>query len=280
MLKSLQNKKTSKKVESDHIKSAPASRRSGQQSVLTPVEGLTAEGILSLQRTVGNRTVTDMLTQTTTEMAQREVKGSDTFKKKFEEAEKVLKNSTTGKEALAVVAKYSIDVKEGTAGGGSEYSASANAMMIDPNENAVDVALTFVHEVNHAKAYHEGKWADPKKQSRDEYIKAEIQEEAEGTVKSIETKIELEGTKIDVSKASFPLESQYRKAYKAAVDKAKAADATKSESDLKIIGRKAGMARVVKGFYDGEVIISTSKAPVTYPDYYGGIWDKKNKAKK
>jgi hypothetical protein len=280
MRKSLQKKKTSKKTEPDHFKSAPTHLRSSQQSVLAPVEELTPEGILTLQRTVGNRTVTVMLTQTATEMVQRMVKGSKKFKKKFKEAEKVLNASKTGKEALVIVAQYKIDVKEGTAGGGSEYSASSNAMKIDPKETAVEVALTFVHEVNHAKAYHEGKWADPKKLSREDYIKAEIKEEADGTVKSIETKIELEGTKIDVSKASFPLERQYRKAYKAAVDQAKATDARKRRSELKRIGRKAGRARVIKGFYDGEVIISTSKAPVTYPDYYGKIWDKKNKKKK
>jgi len=279
MSRTHQKTEIAKKSVAVRSKPTAAQHQPLQPPVLKPVEELTAEGILSLQRSAGNRAVTSMLAQTTIGMVQREVKGSDEFKKKFEEAEKVLKSSDTGKEALDVVTKYKIDVKEGAAGGGSEYSASENAMKIDSTESAVDVALTFVHEVNHAKAYHEGKWAEPTKLSRDEYIKAEINEEAEGTVKSIEAKMELEGTKIDVSKASFPLESQYRKAYKAAVDKAKAEDPKKSDADLKAIGRKAGLARVVKGFYDGEVIISTSKAPVTYPVYYGNIWDEKNKKK-
>jgi hypothetical protein len=202
---------------------------------------------------------------------------SNDEKNKFEEVKKILNQSQTGQEALANMKKYDVKVKKGTPGGGSEYKASGNAMVIDPNESATETALTFVHEMHHATMYHEGKWADVKTLSRRDYITKEIEEESEGTVKSIETKIELEGTKIDVSKATFPLEKEYRTAYKAAVDAAKAKDPKTSEEDLKRIGREAGRKRVIKGFWDGEVVISTSKAPVTYPDYYGKIWDDAHK---
>lgn len=48
------------------------------------------------------------------------------------------------------------------AGGGSVYNPNDNSMVIDDNESAVDAALTFVHEMNHARYAHEGLAADPK----------------------------------------------------------------------------------------------------------------------
>jgi hypothetical protein len=113
-----------------------------------------------------------------------------------------------------------------------------------------------------------------------------VEEEAEGTVKSIEAKIELEGTKIDVSKASFPLEQKYREVYKAAADAARAKlpkhrgliGTMIDEERLKEVGRKAGNERVIKGFMDEEVVTSNTKE--SYPNYYGKFWDKVNKKSK
>jgi hypothetical protein len=196
-------------------------------------------------------------------------------KKRFEEIKKILETIPTGQEALKLREKYKVKVELSAPGGGSVYDSSSNTMFIDPNHSNQRAALAFVHEMNHARYHHEGLSADVKSLSREEYVKKMVEEEAEGVIKSIEAKIELEGTTIDVSGTSYPLETEYRQAYKAAVDAAKLKDPTTSEEDLKRIGREAGKKRVTKGFMDGEVRTSNTKE--TYPDYYGKYWDKVNK---
>ncbi len=198
-------------------------------------------------------------------------------KKKFEEIKKVLNTLPTGKEALKIMEDYKVGVKFAE-GVGSYYEESSNAMVIDSKESSADAALTFVHEMNHAKYHHTGISADAKTLTREKYVEKMVEEEAEGTVKSIEGEIELEGAKAAAAKASFPLDKQYREAYKAAADAAKAKNPKISEVELKKLGREAGKKRVIKGFMDGEVVTSTTKEP--YKDYYGKYWDKVHKEEK
>ena len=195
---------------------------------------------------------------------------SDAQKKRAEAINKILETIPTGKEAIAIGKKY--DVKLAESKEGSKYDPPSNTIYISSAEDDKEAALTFVHEMNHAKYAKEGKSADVEKLGKEEYVKKWVEEEAEGTVKSIEAKIELEGTKIDVSKTGFPLEAEYRKAFKDAVDAAKLKDPKKSEEDLKKIGREAGKARVTQGFMNGEVVGNISKKP--YPDKYREYWDK------
>ncbi|MEQ8755500.1 MAG: DUF4157 domain-containing protein [Coleofasciculus sp. G1-WW12-02] len=194
-------------------------------------------------------------------------------KKRFEEIKKVLDTIPTGKEALKLMDNYAAGVNF-AAGGGSYYDSASNSMVIDSNEPPAKAALTFVHEMNHAKYHHQKLSADVSSLSREEYVKKMVEEEAEGTVKSIEAKIELEGTDIDVSKASFPLETEYREAFKAAVDSEKTKNIDVGEEKLKTVGREAGKKRVTQGFMNGEVV--TSNTGESYPDYYGKYWDKVN----
>jgi hypothetical protein len=204
-------------------------------------------------------------------------------KKKLEEMKTILDASATGKEALKLMEDHKVAVKF-KPGGGSYFDSSSNSMVIDSHETAANSALTFVHEMNHARYHHEGLSADVTSLSREDYVKKMVEEEAEGTVKSIEAKIELEGTKIDGSKASFPLEKEYRKAYKASIDAAKAKLPKRGligtmidEARLLVAARIAGKERVIKGFMDGEVVTSNTKE--SYSKYYGKYWDKVNKNK-
>lgn len=174
----------------------------------------------------------------------------------------------TGVEAIKRKEDYNIGV-EFIAGGGSYYDSAGGKMIIDANESAGDAALTFIHEMHHAYYDKEGLGANVVDLSRDEYVAGMVKEEAEGTVKSIEGKIELEATDFDTSGVGFPLETEYRTAYKTAYDAAIAGK--KSEEEAKADARKAGMERVIKGFMDGEVV--TSNSGESYPDYYGNYWD-------
>ena len=53
----------------------------------------------------------------------------------------------------------------------------------------------------------------------------------------------------------------------------KKADSTK----LDAAGKSAGREAVLKGFKEGKVLTGTTGE--TYPDYYGKIWDKKNRTR-
>lgn len=145
-------------------------------------------------------------------------------------------------------------------------------MVIDSNHSAGRAALAFVHEMNHAYYHKIGLRPDITALGREEYVNAKVSEEAEGVVKSIEAKIELEGTDVSITGLSYPLETEYREAYKARYDELIAAG--KSEEEAGSTARITGMERVIKGFMDGEV--STSNSGQSYPEYYGEAWDEVN----
>jgi hypothetical protein len=187
---------------------------------------------------------------------------------KWTKVKEILEKTPTGKEALKRMTDYSITV-EFVAGGGSYYDGSASKMVIDANHSPERASLSFVHEMNHAYYDKEGKTADASTESREDYVKKMVDEEAEGVVKSIEAKIELEGTDVSTTGLSYPLETEYRTAYKKCYDDAIAAK--KPEDEAKAMARIAGMARVKKGFMDGEVVTSTDGK--SYPTFYGDYWD-------
>jgi hypothetical protein len=193
-------------------------------------------------------------------------------RERVEAIRQILQQSDSGRAALEQKEEYGVEVRAGRAGGGSFFSSSSNSITLDAGESNEEAALTFVHEMNHARYFHEGIGADVESMTREEYVNSMIEEESEGTVRSIETKIELEGTDIDVSGATFPLEGEYRQAYQTAVEAARAEDPERSDDELQRIGRNAGKQRVTQGFTNGEVVTSTSPQ-VPYPQYYGQIWD-------
>jgi hypothetical protein len=200
---------------------------------------------------------------------------AETDAQRQEEIKNILKECPTGREAMKVEEDYQVTVKSGPEGQGSYYNPATNEVFIDSRESSESAALTYVHEMNHAKYANEGRTANEHSLSRDAYVKNMVEEEAEGTVKSIEAKMELEGTRADVSSTSFPLETEYRQAYQNAVDTAKAQNPEITEDQLKDVGRQAGKERVTEGFMNGEVV--TSNTGESYPDYYGEYWDKVNK---
>lgn len=204
---------------------------------------------------------------------------ADYNQERFAEIKAIAGAVPTGQEALTLFETHHVGVTF-QPGGGSYFDPDGNTMVIDQHERPATAALTFVHEMNHARYHHEGKTADLSDETlpRKEYVRRMVEEEAEGTVKSIEAKVELEGTAIDVSKASFPLEGQYRRAFAAAVRAAKKKDPATADDALKAAGRAAGKDRVTKGFMRGEVL--TSNTSETYPRYYGKAWDKAHKKKK
>ena len=99
----------------------------------------------------------------------------------------------------------------------------------------------------------------------------EIEEEAEGEVRCIEAKMQLEEMGVHVPGLAAALELQFREAFEAAVASAKAEHGGISEGELYDLGREAGKRRIIKGFIDGEIVRSTDYQ--TFPSAYGQRWD-------
>jgi hypothetical protein len=195
-------------------------------------------------------------------------KSEPTDAERWEKIKAILEQTPTGKEALKRKDDLGIPVSFDT-GHGSRYDNGT--IIIDTKKTPAQSALTFVHEMNHAHRHKNGMQADIETETREGYISKMIDEEAEGVVKSIACKMELEGTKVNTKGLSYPLEQEYRKAYKKAYKKAK----KDKKADAEAIGRAAGVAVVKQGFMDGKVFTSTDLN--TYPIYYGDIWDMKHK---
>jgi hypothetical protein len=216
--------------------------------------------------------------------------------KSFDDIKKILETIPTGKAALKTMADLKIEAKF-VKGAGCYFDPITDTMILDPDYTLNMLAMAFVHEMNHATARAKsikgnlkslsqaeiatkmtaGNVAELKTLSRDAYIKNRVNEEAEGVVKSIEAKIELEGMKVDLSKDEFPLEKDYRDAYKLGVNDARKTHPMFSDVGLRDFGREAGKQAVIKGFMDGKVVTSNSKE--TYGSYYGKDWDRFHPAK-
>jgi hypothetical protein len=192
-------------------------------------------------------------------------------KNTIKEAKGILDTIPTGKKALAIRKKYDVKVVANDAGSGSAFDSAKNKVGIDRSENAQTAALTFIHEMNHAQQFHKGESADVENLGRAEYVNKELEEETEGTVRSIEGKMELRANKVDVSKAETALETEFLEAYNKAIAAHKITNPKATEGDLYTVGRAAGWKRVREAFGDGTVVTSTTQE--TYEDYYGDYWD-------
>ncbi len=194
----------------------------------------------------------------------------------FQPVRAVLERIPSGESALALMDQYQVGLKF-QSGKGTYYLASSNTIVIDNGAGAMRAALSFVHEINHAKYWHQGLRADINSLPQEEYARLRVEEEAEGVVKSIEAKMEFQRAGLDVSELSYPLEAVYREAAQRARNAATIQDWGISEAELAQIGRAAGTAAVFEGFMDGKVWTSHTLEP--YTDFYGQCWDKAETAR-
>lgn len=189
---------------------------------------------------------------------------------RFQQVAEVLRNSETGRMLLALKEAYQVDVKF-EAGAGSRFRREPNLILLDADHEPMKAALYFAHEMHHARYLHEGRKAELKVDSRQDYISKKLREEAEGMVVSIQVKMELEAADLPASEITLPLETLYRAAHQAAVEGASSGMLVPDEADLGTIGETAGEQALFKAFASGEVKTSNSYEP--YPDYYGRDWD-------
>ena len=193
--------------------------------------------------------------------------------KKLQAIKDLLKKSATGAAAVKFFDDNKL-VAEFASGGGSYWNGSK--MVINADHSVERAALAVVHEVNHARSTLDGTKPDPKKDTRDDYVRKMLAEETRGTVDSIRTKHELVAAGVAIT-ATYPYESTYNKAYTAATEALKKADPAATADALKAAGDKAGHDAVLKKFVDGEAKGSGSGKP--YTEIYGSRWDKHNPTK-
>jgi hypothetical protein len=179
----------------------------------------------------------------------------------------ILNQIPTGQQALAMGEQYQVQVSFAP-GKGTFYLASRNTIVMDDKDEPMRAALNFVHEVNHARFWHESLRAEIGSLSFEEYVRLRVLEEAEGVVRSIEAKMELQAAGVDVGNLYYPLEPAYREARTAAI----AREGGMPETELAQIGQAAGLAAVIQSFMDGRVLTSHTLEP--YTDFYGHCREK------
>ena len=174
--------------------------------------------------------------------------------------ERLLNQSTTGQAALRYKREHNVGVTYAS-GTGSFYNSGSNSMTLDTTESAESSALTFVHEMNHARYAGEGRSADIQRLSRAAYVDGMLNEEVQGCVLAIEAKWEIVAAGTPVTD-SPPLEQVYKRAF----DRAIAAQRTQAQA------KEAGRTALKNAFTSGTV--TTSNTHESYPVYYGNAWDR------
>lgn len=189
----------------------------------------------------------------------------------FEAVAAILNQIESGRNALAEMERYAVELKFET-GGGTYYLASKNWAIIDGSQGAQRAALSFIHEMTHARYHNEGLRVDIGGTDQEFYVKGRIEEEAEGLVRSIEAKKELAAAGLDVRQVRYPLENAYADAYQKAQNAARVRERDITPAELDYIGQVAGTARVVQGLVNGEALGSKSLSP--YTEVYGDCWSR------
>jgi hypothetical protein len=189
---------------------------------------------------------------------------------RFEQLAALLNQSATGRELLELKEAYRINVRFET-GRGSSFNQAANRILLESGLDPLSAALIFAHEMNHARAFHEGEKAHRKTDSRQAYISKMLWEEAEGMAVSIQVKMELEENGVAVADLTLPFEGEYLRTYRVAAARARLAEPSTGAQQLDAIGMAAGVEALFAAHLRGET--RTANTHETCLEYYGRHWD-------
>lgn len=190
----------------------------------------------------------------------------------FADISNVLNMVETGQKALQLIDKYQISVVF-ESGKGSGFYPYRNEIIIDSNFGKFSAAIVLVHEVTHARLFHEGLAASPALYDRPSYVQMRLEEETQAMVASIEATSELWEAGVDISNLHPSLYYPYKQAYGAAVRAAEYDNPGLDDEALQVIGRAAGQKAVLEAVLDGQVV--TAATHQTYLEYWGSVWDLK-----
>jgi phage baseplate assembly protein gpV len=190
-----------------------------------------------------------------------------------------LAETPSGRHALEVYDRYGVKPAF-VPGQGSSYSGSKfndNTMNLDPNNPGDWNEHTFVHEMNHAQADHEGNtvFGNEKSTTKADYVNGMINEEADGM--ALQAQYANEQDKKGTPMANPPQwQGAYNTAYNDAAAQTAAANPNATPAERDAAGKKAGQQAMVNQLNTGAVAPSTSTGQ-TYPQYYDGIHTNDNK---
>lgn len=195
---------------------------------------------------------------------------------RFRQLMAVLEHSAKGRQLLYLKKTYQVGVIF-EAGYGSRFRQDLNLIIMDDGYDSIKAALFFAHEMYHAQTFHEGTKADIKSESRESYVAKKLMEESIGMALSVQIKLELEAANFSMVGLTLPLETRYRKAFQAAVDRTRAEETNPSEVELQAIGHQAGTKAIYDAFASGTVKTSNTYEP--YPEYYARDWEEAHPVK-
>lgn len=205
-----------------------------------------------------------------TQLAQLEGSRSSLDQQRLEDINRVLGQIQTGQETLHLIDEHEIDVRF-ELGGGSRFNPSRNQIIIDSRFGQYSAAVLLVHEATHARLFHQGLPADPRRDDRQTYVHRKLVEEANAIATSIEATAELWEMGVDITSMLPPMYYPYQQAYGSTVRAAKYDYPTLDEVTLQRIGRDAGLDVVLQAVIEGQVVTSTGQQ--TYMAYWGSVWD-------
>jgi hypothetical protein len=167
---------------------------------------------------------------------------------------KTLQLTERGRQTLRWLADNKVHVYIDEDTKGAYWNGRSIEMAPGPGE-----ALTLIHEANHARYDKEGRRADAKKLSRDDYIEAKIAEEVDGTLQEVQAVRELRSAGYSGPPPAGELE------YDSAYQNAKASGASDAEAE------QAGRDAVERAYSSGKLLATTNGQ--TYSELYGNSWD-------
>jgi hypothetical protein len=163
---------------------------------------------------------------------------------------------------------------------GASWDSGTKTLTLSNSDSIAENALAGIHELNHARAYFEG--TTPQianfpntKEGRAEYVKAMLNEEADGTVQSIKLLNELERS-YPWLKLDTPLAHEYNQAFSGAFIKSQMAFSSSSSqkrADPWASGEKAGRQVIQSTFQGGSSAVIDAAHGGSHAEHYGAQFD-------
>jgi type VI secretion system secreted protein VgrG len=180
-----------------------------------------------------------------------------------------LNTSAQGRHALEVFERYRIGVT--TNSGGTEYSRTANAVNLDPARTD-SPASGFVHEMGHAQARNEGGTPNPNTMNRQDYIDAELAEDADCERRAYEAEQQMNDAGGSEHYNSMT-RGTYDRTYQDERARLHRDHPEMSEEEVNRRAHDRAEAAILQDYQDGNVTTGNSRPPTSYRDYWGNAWD-------
>jgi hypothetical protein len=178
-----------------------------------------------------------------------------------------LRQSALGREAVAYFEEQNLQIDLKSLKG---CAWDGTFVIIDRNYSVPKAALSFVHEVYHARADKGGTTGDRHVQSRDEYLHTMFDEEVHATIAAIKVRLELNeaGARVELA----PRESEYFKGRRDAKKKLLAASPGASAEEQEAAAEQGGYDALMALYVSGQAKGSRDGRP--YTEIYGDAWDR------